>query len=131
GKSTRGERGRWLRGCGIPSTSTRAITPRAEGKPGMVVGGAMADLRAHVALRPRRDRATPGRRDATPNPRPLALWPTAETEQFRSKRLIGERRTLAPDDTKPQLRGYVAALSGSRWSDAAAFTPKRSLVRSQ
>ena len=25
--------------CGIPSTSTRAITPRTEGKPGIVAGG--------------------------------------------------------------------------------------------
>ena len=63
-------------GVASPSTPTRAITPRPEGKPGMVAGSRagyaghlnVVDLRGHVALRPRRDRATPGRRDGPPGP---------------------------------------------------------------
>jgi len=71
--------------CGIPSTSTRAITLRAEGKAGIVAGGragyaghlSVADLRRDVALRPQRDRATPGRRDAA-RAIPTVRWATGD-----------------------------------------------------
>ncbi len=62
---------RWWVGCGIvvklsgPTDRQSFVrTPTGSRKHDMNV----VDLRGHVALRPRRDRATPGRRDATPVP---------------------------------------------------------------